>query len=265
MPTYRLDLKYNGTSYHGWQTQIDQKAVQDYLNRALEKLFDEPVTTLGASRTDSGVHADQQVVSFQSQKILTRDNLIRGANSMLPETIRVTEAQQVDEGFHPIASALGKIYCYKLWTEPVQDPFMAPFAWHFPFPLDLERLRKGAVEFIGEHDFSAFCNEGSSAKTRTRTIFEFKIREKPGSIEFWISGNGFLKQMIRIMVGSLVEYAENRLEVRSIKELIRLQDRKKAGRTAPPNGLTLACIFYDKIIGVDEFLDSPRSGPWYVL
>lgn len=254
MHKYRLDLQYVGTRFQGWQSQPSATAVQDHLNKILNTILGETVRTVGASRTDSGVHACHQVVSFEKETPITNlPKTLKGLDALLPPDFGVLNLEKVDLDFHPIFSARAKIYCYRLWLSHFKNPFWEPFVWTLPQALEYDQLLKDAIEFQGEHDFSSFCNIGSSAPSKVRTIFDIKIIRRQHLVEIWLLGNGFLKQMVRNIVGTIVDRASGRLST-SIQDILLAQDRTVAGITAPAKGLTLSQIYYDKIPELADYL-----------
>jgi tRNA pseudouridine38-40 synthase len=262
MIRYRLDLNYVGTSYLGWQTQPSGDAVQDHLDRALATVLGNPIRTVGASRTDSGVHAMQQVAVFDSEQTFECRKLKRSLNAVLPEAIRVHALQAVDSKFHPIVSATRKVYRYTIWNGEEMPSWLHPFAWDVPFKLDLDLMRSEAKSFVGTHDFLAFCAVDGSAKTSVRTIFEIEIESSKDLITVWISGGGFLKQMCRCMVGTLIDIARGRknYDAGLVSRLLTAPDRKAAGKTAPPQGLTLAKIDYGSETSISSLIDRAKTG-----
>jgi len=247
---YRIDLKYIGTSFNGWQTQLDGGSVQDHLEAAMEKVLSEKIKLIGASRTDSGVHAEHQVASFLSSNELDCGKLRASLNALLPESVGVESIAQVSRDFHPIRSSTAKVYCYQIWNQPYRDPFYQPFSWRISSKLDLSKMTEAAQHFIGTHDFSSFCAADSSAKTKERRIIEVKVSSyENGLVQCWFVGEGFLKQMVRSMTGTLVDVGLGKRDVESIPSLIKAKDRTKSGKTAPAQGLCLKRVVYETLEG----------------
>ncbi len=253
---YRLDIAYMGTPYHGWQSQTSGRTLQDHLEKALEVLLRHPVQTIAASRTDSGVHAEQQVVLFRTDQPFAEERWVRSLNGLLPESMGILNISPVPEGFHPIYSAKGKVYRYRIWKGSSRHPQWAPITWNVHRPLDVAAMGQAAESFIGSHDFTSFCAVDSSAKTRTRHVYGIHIVESGPLVEIWVFGKGFLKQMVRIMVGTLVEIGVGRRPAYSIPDILRGQNRALAGKTAPAQGLSLVRVFYGELPSPGDFHQS---------
>ena len=247
MTLYRIDLRYDGRPYQGWQSQPDGSAVQDHLEKALRTFLRHDVRVTGASRTDSGVHAEHQVATFSSEVPFEARRWLRSLHGLLPETVGITALAPVAAAFHPILSAKGKAYRYRLWLSDLRHPFGAPYAWQVTHALDLDRMRQEAAGFVGTHDFTSFCAADSSAKTKVRTVFEVAILGEGPLVEIWVVGGGFLKQMVRSMVGTLVATGAGRFPAGSVALMLAALDRKAAGQTAPALGLTRVEIFYGEV------------------
>jgi tRNA pseudouridine38-40 synthase len=243
-PLYRIDLAYVGTTFDGWQSQASGNAVQDHLEKALSTMLRHPVRALGASRTDAGVHAEMQVASFATEVAFDAERWIKSLNGLLPRAIGVKALAPADAGFHPILSARGKTYVYKIWRGLSRDPFLAPLAWGVHKAIDVDSMRSAAAAFVGTHDFTSFCAADSSAKTRTRTVSAVEVAESGPLVTITVSGGGFLKQMVRTMAGALVEAGAGRLGADDIARMLAAKDRRVAPATAPACGLTLLDISY---------------------
>lgn len=249
---YRIDLAYIGSRYHGWQSQKSRCSIQDHLEQALSTLLRHPVKVVGASRTDSGVHAEHQVAVFRSQVPFAPERWLRSLNGLLPEDVGVLSVAPTTEDFHPITSATGKAYRYRLWQGGSRHPQLHPYCWTLLRGLDISAMRAAALHLVGMHDFSSFCASDSSAKTRHRLLWEVEIFEDGPMIEVWIIGKGFLKQMVRIMVGTLVDIGLGKYHPDDLMDIIKQRDRTAAGGTAPANGLTLVEIFFAQIASAQE-------------
>jgi tRNA pseudouridine38-40 synthase len=241
---YRITLAYDGTEYSGWQIQLGQTTIQGLLNAALDKLEGSPVTTFAAGRTDAGVHAEGQIVSFRLAKIWSGEQLRKALNGNLPPDIRVLEAAPANEDFHARFDAKGKIYRYRIFTGEVMNPFWVRYAWHYPYRLNQEKLAADAQTFIGTHDFTAFTVAGCEVKTRVRTVTDVQIEREADLLTLYFSGEGFLRYQVRTMVGALIEANRGRLKAGSIAELIESRDRALMGAPAPAQGLTLLKVEY---------------------
>ena len=242
----RLVVEYDGTDLHGWQRQMNAPTVQQHLEEALAKLLVHEVAVIGASRTDAGVHARGQVASFFTERTIPLHGIRRALNSMLPPMIAIREAAEVDESFHPRFSASGKLYRYMILTRADRSPRWRDRAWHHPDPLDLGSMAEAAHAFRGEHDFSAFRAAGCSAKTPVRRIDAIEVtRPDPELLQVDIRGNAFLRNMVRIMVGTLAEVGTGKRPAAQVAEIVASKDRTSAGITAPPQGLELVEVTYD--------------------
>jgi tRNA pseudouridine38-40 synthase len=242
----RLVVEYDGTQLHGWQRQHGVPSVQQHLEDALARLLQHETRVVGASRTDAGVHARGQVASFRTDRPIPLHGIRRGLNSMLPDAIAVRDAAEVPEDFHPRFSATGKHYRYTILTSRDRSPRWRDRAWHHPEPLTVSAMHDGARALIGEHDFSAFRAAGCTAKTTMRRVDSITFtRMHPHLVEVDIRGNAFLRQMVRIIVGTLVEVGSGTWMPAQVAEILASRDRTKAGRTAPAHGLELIEVRYD--------------------
>ncbi len=247
MRNIKLTIEYDGTGYHGWQSQINARAVQDVVSAALKKLTGEEISLSGSSRTDTGVHALGQVANFHTTSNIPADKFTFALNSMLPEDIAVVRSEEADMEFHSRFSAKGKKYRYLIYNSPFRSALLRRRAWHVFYGLDTGLMEKGARHFLGAHDFSAFMATGSSVKTTVRTINEISISTDKGDkelITLEISGDGFLYNMVRIIAGTLVQVGYGKIAPDEIPGIIESLDRKKAGKTAPAHGLYLVEVFY---------------------
>ncbi len=245
MRNLKLTIEYDGTGLSGWQRQKNGPTVQQHLEEALATLVGEPLAIVGASRTDAGVHARGQSAHFRSMTTIPNHGLRRGMNSKLPAAIAVVALEEVDDDFHARHSARGKHYRYQLLTRADRSPLARLFSWHRPHELDLAAMRRAAAAMIGEHDFSAFRASGCGARTTTRRVNEIAISELDGLVTIDVRGNAFLRNMVRIMVGTLVEVGESRRNPGETSDIITSADRTRAGQTAPPQGLTLMSVAYE--------------------
>lgn len=245
MPRYRLVLAYDGSDFEGWQTQASARTVQRTVCEALRKMTREKVEIHGASRTDAGVHAYGQVAHFDLSRDLPLRALCEGVNSLLPPDVRVRRAEEVAPSFDARKSARCKIYSYYLLTSRTPDPLLRRFTLHWPRPLAVERLNKAARRLVGEHDFSAFQGSGSGVKGAVRELHFIRFRRlRPYLYRMDICANGFLRHMVRNIVGTLLEVNSGRFGEADMTRILQSRDRRKAGPTAPPQGLLLRKIFY---------------------
>lgn len=239
-----LVVQYDGTDYAGMQWQPNVLTVQSELEHALRSVLGHEARITAASRTDSGVHALGQVVSFQTDVPIPAGNLGRALNDRLPVAVNVLSCQEMDADFHPRYAARSKLYWYRILNREGGSPFIERYAWHVREPLDVELLEAGGAALVGRHDFSAFRAAGSSVKTSERTLYRADCNVDCGVIELQFEGDGFLYMMVRIIVGTLVELAAGRLELGDIVDILDSRDRSQAGPTAPPQGLCLVRIDY---------------------
>jgi tRNA pseudouridine38-40 synthase len=212
---------------------------------ALSRLLQEPVRLRAAGRTDAGVHAREQVVDFTDSGNRPPETIRKGGNALLPPDIRIVSAGEVPLSFNARRQAKEKEYRYFLHLHPVASPFFSRFAWHIEKPLDLESIREGLAHIVGEHDFASFQGQGCTAKTTIRTIFRAELGELHPPLRFIaISGGGFLRHMVRNVVGTLVDVGKGKIPPERLRELFFLRDRAAAGPTAPARGLFLWSIRY---------------------
>lgn len=244
--TVRLDIQYEGTAYAGWQRQANGKTVQGLLEPALGRVANEKVVLFGSGRTDAGVHARQQVASFSLKGSRTPVRaFVEGTNQRLPKDIRVSAAQEVDLMFHANLDAKEKTYRYFFELGPESSVFYRRFAWQVRSGLDWTAVRKAAKLLIGERDFASFRTRGTTTKTSVRTVLSAHWEESSFGLPFFeITATGFLKYMVRNIVGTLVEVGQEKRKPESITEILDAKDRKSAGVTAPPHGLFLWRVLY---------------------
>ncbi len=250
----KLILEYDGTFFHGWQRQKLSPTIQEVLEQALSKLTGEKIHVIGSGRTDAGVHALGQVANFYTKTTIPCEGFLKGLNSILPESIAIKEAKEVEHGFHAQYSAIAKKYIYKILISEVRSPLFAKRAWHINSKgLNIQKMNEAAQYLIGEHDFSSFKASGSEVKSNVRKIISCGFKELDQKtflpqnskvIVFYIVANGFLRYMVRNIVGSLIEVGLEKKEPYWIKEILLLKDRKYAAKTAPSWGLYLKEVFY---------------------
>ncbi len=242
--TVRLIIGFQGTRYEGWQSQLKDRTVQECLEKALARILKEKTNLHGSSRTDSGVHALGLTAHFKTHSPLSDATLKRAINYYLPPDILVRQAKTVAPEFHARYSAKGKLYRYDIWNSPTRPLFEAPFVlWH-PSPLDVGRMRRAARVLTGKHDFSAFKDQGDEKTTYVRTLRRFTVRKTGPLVRIEVTGDGFLRHMVRVLVGTLLEAGRKKLSSGDVAAILRSKDRSKAGSTAKPQGLTLVKVFY---------------------
>ncbi|MCL2378555.1 MAG: tRNA pseudouridine(38-40) synthase TruA [Defluviitaleaceae bacterium] len=241
-----LTVAYDGTAYAGWQRQQNAVAVQQRLEEALSELLNGPIVTKAASRTDAGVHALGQRAAFFAEDLrIPLNKLPQVLNGFLPPDISVTAATAVSEDFNPRFHASYKTYTYNTYTNPTPNPLLRRYSAYMPQALDIQAMKKAAGMFIGRHDFAAFMATGGSAKTTVREIYACEVEEaQPGLATLTVTGNGFLYNMVRIITGTVLYVGLGKILPGDIPGIILSRDRTKAGKTMPPEGLTLVRVGY---------------------
>lgn len=245
---YALLVAYDGTGYGGWQIQKNAVTVQEKLTAALEETLGYKVNITASGRTDSGVHAAAQVCHFDAETSIPPEKFADALNFRLPEDICVLKSARAPEGFDAVRSAKKKTYCYRVYLSTRRSPLKDRYAVQVNYPVDLEKLIKCADMFTGEHDFKAYCAAGSQIKTTVRTVYsvDIKTSESKGSrnLEFYVTGNGFLYNMVRTLVGTMLYFAAGRLTEEDIRRSLESCDRSAVGKTMPAKGLTLEEVDY---------------------
>lgn len=244
MLNFKLTLEFEGTNYSGWQTQKNQITIQKTLETNISKILNQKITVIGAGRTDAGVHATGFVANFKCITNLDNTKILLGLNSTLPKDIIVKSCKQVDLDFHAQKNSKGKVYEYLIYNSNIPCAIERNFIWWYKWPLDLDSLTKTLNNFIGTHDFKSFMGAGSSVKSTVRTINNIEVSKNEDKISILFSGYGFLKQMIRNIVGTSIGIVSKKKDPNIILEIIKSCDRKKAGLTAPAKGLFLRKVFY---------------------
>ncbi len=242
--TLKLTIAYDGTRFVGWQRQAQGESIQGLIEEALGRLEGGPVTAHGAGRTDAGVHAEGQVASARVTFDHAPATVLRAVNAWLPPEIRVLQVDEAAPGFHARFSARGKSYRYQIANVPIAGPFTREFAWHVPEPLNLAAMRSAAAVLEGTHDFSAFQSAGSDVATTVRTMSRSAIRDAGDLLLYEVDGDGFLRHMVRAIVGTLVEVGRGRRDPSAARALLDGAARGEAGPTAPPHGLFLVRVEY---------------------
>ena len=245
MKRIKLTIAYDGTNYCGWQVQPNGITVEEVVNKALKKLTGEDIQVIGASRTDSGVHALGNVAVFDTHTTIPPERIFYALNQRLPEDIVIVKSEEVAEDFHPRYCDCSKTYEYHILNTRIPIPTKRLTNYFVSYDLDVEKMRKAAGYLIGEHDFVSFCNVRTDVEDTVRTVTELEILKDGEEITIRISGNGFLYNMVRIIVGTLIRVGRGFYEPEKVKEILEAKDRKAAGVTAPPHGLILAEIRYE--------------------
>ncbi|MGI8387039.1 tRNA pseudouridine(38-40) synthase TruA [Robertmurraya sp. P23] len=246
MTRYKCKISYDGTAFHGYQVQPNKRTVQSELEAALKKLHKgREVKVTSSGRTDAGVHAKGQVIHFDSNLNIPLSKWQLALHAALPSEIAILAVEEVDQGFHARFDAGGKEYRYFIDSRKIRDPFQRNYSYHFPFPLDLDSMKEACVHFIGEYDFTSFCSAKTEVMDRVRTIYDLDISSEGEQLVLRFRGNGFLYNMVRIIVGTLIQVGNGDITPDSIPGIIEKRDRTFAGKTAPPQGLYLWEVFYE--------------------
>lgn len=249
MRNIALRLRYDGTRYHGWQVQKNDVTVAETVEEALYKLSGQRVRVVGCGRTDAGVHALRYCANFKSDCTIPAERMPLALNSRLPKDISCLAAVDAPEGFNAILSCRKKEYVYRVLNARIPDPFERERAWFYPAALDVEIMKKAAAQFVGTHDFAAVRSVGTETKTTVRTIYWCDIEREGQIVTMRICANGFLYNMVRAIMGTVVYCAEGKLDYNAIPELLATRDRRLTGPTVPPQGLYLSRIWYDGAVG----------------
>ena len=245
MRNIKLLIEYDGTNYLGWQVQLKGSTVQGVLEEKLGLLTGEPTRLFGSGRTDSGVHAFGQVAHFKTRSQMDIRTMQKALNSLLPPDIVIQKLEEADDDFHARKYSKSKVYEYRILNRNLRSAFQRGYVWYIPQKLNLKEMKKATQSLVGEHDFSAFRTVGSPTRTAVRRVIraEWK-RQRDGSIRFEIEANGFLKQMVRSIIGTLVEIGRGRMNAADFGKILESRDRRKAGPTAPAQGLFLKEVKY---------------------
>ncbi len=246
MRNIRLTIEYDGKDFNGWQKQPNKLNIQGTIEKAIEKITGEEVELMASGRTDRGVHALGQVANFKTNSTLPIEKFPIAINSNMKSSIRIKDAEEVDEKFHSRLSCKRKTYRYVINNSKYGSSIYRNLETHIPIKLDVEKMKEAVKYFEGEHDFKAFKASGTSSKSSVRTIFKAEVIERPDE-RVWIelTGSGFLYNMVRIISGTLVDVGLGKIEPKEIKDIIESKDRQKAGKTLAPQGLFLVKVEYE--------------------
>ena len=254
MRRIKLEIAYDGTRYNGWQRQPDVPSIQEILEKILQKITGETIAVTGSGRTDAGVHALKQVAAFSTECTLTPEIFYRALNGFLPDDIRILDAEEVSMSFHPIRDAVSKRYRYLIDDQRPFCPMTRNYCWIYREPLDVPTMQTAAEDLLGKHDFACFQSQGSPKETTVRTISDVFVQRisasqlLPPMIQIEVEANGFLYNMMRAIVGTLVLFGvEGRrgcVDPSRMRKIIESGDRAQAGPTAPPHGLYLVNVVY---------------------
>ncbi|MCD7731386.1 MAG: tRNA pseudouridine(38-40) synthase TruA [Oscillospiraceae bacterium] len=237
-------MSYKGTAYHGFQRQENAVGIQNILEEKLSYLTDGDVKVNGCSRTDSGVHANEYCFSFKTEHSIPCSNLVRGMNSLLPDDIAIKSCEDVSDDFHARYSCIGKEYVYLILNSPTKNPFLSDRAFYYPYRLDVPLIEENAADFVGTHNFTSFCGIAGQKENSVRTVEYFRVEQSENLVKLIVKGDGFLYNMVRIMVGTLIYINEGRIQPGSIPAIIAAENRNLAGKTAVPYGLYLNRVYY---------------------
>ena len=242
---YRLILQYDGTSYAGWQIQSGRPTVQGMVQNALERIIGQPIKLIGSGRTDAGVHARGQVANFHSPLPLPLDVWRKAANRLLPPDIRVLRVSRAAPDFHARRDTTSKLYRYQIFTGPIMPPWESRYHLHWPRPIEVDAMQEAAHVILGRHNMQSFAASGTTVRCFEREVFRSEFRPRRGRyLVFSIEASGFLQHMVRILVGTLLEVGVGRFSVSDFQQILNSQDRTRAGKTAPPQGLFLERVWY---------------------
>lgn len=242
MKRVRLVVAYDGTNYHGWQVQPNGVTIESVLNEALSDLLKEPIAVIGASRTDSGVHARGNIAVFDTGHRMPADRIWVALNQRLPEDIRVRSSEEVAPDWHPRKGRSTKIYEYRIQNSRIEMPTERLYSHFCYFPLSVDAMQEAADYLVGEHDFKSFCSINTQVKSTVRTIYSLKVEKQGDIICIRISGGGFLYNMVRIIAGTLIEVGRGFYPPEQVAAILAARDRQAAGPTAVAKGLTLIQI-----------------------
>lgn len=244
MRNIKLTIEYDGKDFNGWQKQPNKLNIQGEIERAIKDITGEEVDLTASGRTDAGVHALGQVANFKTNSNIPVDKFPIALNTKLKRSIRILEAEEVDERFHSRYNCKRKTYRYVINNSENGTAIYRNLEHNFSQKLDVEKMNEAAKSFIGEHDFKGFKASGTSSKSSVRTIYEAKVYEENGRVIIELTGNGFLYNMVRIISGTLIEVGIGKIVPEQITDIIKSEDRTKAGKTLPPNGLYLVKVEY---------------------
>lgn len=239
MKRVMLTVAYDGTNYHGWQLQPNVITIESVLNEKLSELLNEDIKVIGASRTDTGVHALGNIAVFDTESRIPGEKFAYALNQRLPEDIKIQKSQEVAPDFHPRHCDSRKTYEYCILNCEFPQPIHRLYSYFTYVQLDVERMQRAAVYLVGEHDFKSFCSVNTVAETTVRTIYELQVEKEKEFIKIRVTGSGFLYNMVRIIAGTLMEVGRGNMEPDDIPSILEALDRTKAGPTAPACGLTM--------------------------
>ena len=240
-----VTISYDGKSFHGWQIQQNALTVQEVFQNSLEKIIGSDFDVKGCSRTDSGVHANMYCISLKTSHPIKSERLKAALNRWLPKTVAVLDCKEVPNDFHARYSCVSKEYIYKIWNSEVRNPFLDGYALHYRYKIDEEMLNKASQAYVGSHDFTSFCTLDNREKgDMTRNVKSFSVTRDGELVTMKVEADGFLYNMVRIMVGSLLFVSQGKIKKDELYDVIKSCDRNRAGKTAPAKGLYLNKVNY---------------------
>lgn len=256
MKRVKLTIAYDGTNYCGWQIQPNGITVEEVVNRELSRLLKEEIHVIGASRTDSGVHALGNVAVFDTEARIPAEKVSFALNRSLPEDIVIQKSEEVPQDFHPRFCDSTKTYEYRIWNATFVQPVNRLYTYHVHDTLDVEAMQRAAQFIVGEHDFASFCSVGAQVQSTVRTVYSVDVIKENELITIRVTGAGFLYNMVRIIAGTLLQVGLGAKPAEWVREVLEAKDRSQAGPTAPAQGLTLMKIEYSK----PETTESDNAG-----
>ncbi len=241
-----VTIKYDGKHYHGWQVQNNAVTVQETFQNGLQSILGNLPDIKGCSRTDAGVHANMYCLNFHTEHRIPCERLVPALNSRLPKSIAVADAKEVPEDFHARYSCKGKEYIYKIWNHPIREPFLDGYALHYWYGLDIDKMNEACQYLIGRHDFTSFCTVDNHREKGDfhRTVARLEVCRDGGMVTVRVQADGFLYNMVRIIVGTLMGVSQGKIQADNIPQIINACDRTQAGVTVPPDGLYLNRVIY---------------------
>lgn len=258
MKNIKLTIEYDGTDYCGWQRQNDQITIQGEIEKAILELTGNKAELIGSSRTDSGVHAKEMIANFKTNSSIPSEKFFMALNTKLPEDISIIKSEEVDINFHSRYDSLGKTYCYTIINRKEPISIMRNYCYRVGYKLDIDKMDKACKYFLGKHDFRGFRSLGGSVKTSVRTISDIHIETSKDKIKIYITADGFLYNMVRIIVGTLLKVGRGKISVEDIPNIILMGDTDKTGPCVPGNGLCLEKVYFQKNNFLKD-IDTPVS------
>ena len=245
MKKFLLEIEYFGKNFKGWQIQKNQRTVQDEIQKALKKLLEKDIEVVGSGRTDSGVHAYHQKAHFEAETSIPAENFVDALNNLLDYDVKIKSCIDVDNNFHARYDVTKKTYLYKLFVSDIPSPLKSDFTLFVPYDINVRAMKKACSYIKGTHDFTSFCSADCEIENKVRTIYKIKIKKYGfDELHIFITGNGFLTNMVRIIVGTLIDVGRGKIKASKVKEIINSKDRTKAGKTVAPQGLYLYDVEY---------------------